>query len=264
MRLTNLTTELDFVRAVKASCQYYWSTTMSKRLAVDAILLELGPKRKTDRQIDRWWHQYQNMAATMRDTVAAVRAAIEFVHAMEKNHGIETDWEWNSPVGSHCLVLDAPLCPKCEGAAILDVDWMDAATEHERFWRILDAYTNDFRAGTAWITSQQNQLNNLPESAVRDDLELAYSKLQWRLVQACSCSAMVSSREFNGRGINAVADDGRIGFLPTTPVPAAEAVLERARLCRDCAGKVRDTSLKTEEVLARVVDRRRGKRPVSL
>ena len=263
MKLDNLQTELDFLRGLKASCQYYWACVASKRQAVAEILLELDARRKTDRKADRWWHQYQNMNATMSDTVAAVKAAIRFIAVIEQKHGLDPEWSWDQPIGSRCLAMTAPLCPTCEAADVLDIDWKDAPNERRRFWKILDNYSNDYRAGMIWIVTQHEQiLNVLPPSAVRDDIELAYSKLRWRLIQACGCSAMVGSREFNSRKVNAVIDDGRMAYYPNENISAAEAVLDRVALCPTCRPNVISTEIDTRTELDRVVGRRRNKQSV--
>lgn len=262
MKLSNLQTELDFLRALKASCQFYWATVRTKQLAVTDILEELRPQRKTDRQADRWWHQYQNMRATMSDTVGVVSKAIKFVREMEERHGIDVGWSWDEPSGSRCLVMAEPLCAACEAEPLLDIDWMQAPNEKKRFWRILDYYSNDYRVGTSWIATQQAQVDVLPQSAFRDDLELAYSKLRFRLTEACNCSAMVASREFDNRGVKATNDDGRMAFIAGPFRGAGEAVLDRVQLCTNCASNVVPMDMDTKTALEKVLDRRAKKRPI--
>jgi len=263
MKLSNRQTDIEFVATLKALADYYWSTVMSKRLAVDQIIDELRVLRKDNRKADRWWHQYQNMRATMSDTVAAVQACRRYVADIEQRHGLNGGGPYqDTPIGSRCLVLSEPLCATCEAEPILDIDWTDAPNERKRFWRMLDCYTNDMRVGTAWIASQQIQVDMLPQSAVRDDLELAYSKLRWRLVQACSCSGMVGSRELNRRGVKATIDDGRMAYLPGEFAGGSEAVLERGTLCTNCASKVIPLELDTKGALEQVVDRRGRKQPI--
>ena len=265
MKLDNLTTEVEFISALKASVEYYRAVHLAKKQAVNEITFELSRLRKADRQADRWWHQYQNMKATMSDTVQAVTAASKFVQEIEQKHGFVAEgWYPDGSVSGRCLALTAPLCATCEAAELKEIDWKVGTNERQRFWVLLDNYTNDYRAGVIWITSIERQLDTLPESAFKDDVDLALGKLQWRLTQACTCSAMVASREFDNRRVRARIDDGRMAYLIKRAPNAAEAVIAPAELCVECRDKVIDTRVNTRDALQRVLERRANKQTVGV
>ena len=261
MKLTGLTSIEHFVIALKACTTWYWACIREKQVVVADILIELQPQRKKDRKIDRWWHQYQNLRATVNDTKSATRHVLDAIHRVETNFGIDGGGPYldREFIGGVLLALKEPLCDRCAAKPKLHIDFRSiVADEQERFWQLMDSYINNFRVTMAWRATMHRQLHAIPNSEAKTEMDLAYDKLEGRLKQATTCSTMIAEREFGSRGVPASWDSARMAYTLTNVPNVAHAELAPVDLCPVCESNRMLTPLHGKVALNQVLERRKN------